>query len=89
MAKDYRYGFTFLERDGRKIIRYRQDKLWFASGFAWFLLFHLIALFFSGGTGNKAPFTLAMIGLGVLAYGRSRPHEIAVGEKDVIVDGKL
>jgi len=88
MAKDYRYGFTFLERDGRKIIRYRQDKLWFASGLAWFLFFQLIALFLTVGTGNKAPFTLAWIALGGLAFMRSRPREIAVGEKDVIVDGK-
>lgn len=34
MPKDYRYGFEFSERGGRKIICYRQDKLWFAAGFS-------------------------------------------------------
>jgi len=52
VAKHYRYGFEFSEQDNRRIIRYRQDKLWFASGLSWYVLFQLIALFFLLGEDN-------------------------------------
>ena len=88
MAKDYDYGFAFSESGGRKIIRYRQDKLWFASGLAWWVFFQLIALFFLMGGDGTYTWVLPFVALGVLAYFRSRMREISVGEKDIIVKGK-
>jgi hypothetical protein len=88
MAKDYHYGFEFAEKDGRKIIRYRQDKLWFAAGFSWYVFFQLIALFFFMGADGSYTYVLPFVALGVLAYRRSRMREISVGEQDIIVKGK-
>jgi hypothetical protein len=88
MAKNYNYGFAFSENGGRKIIQYWQDKLWFASGLAWWVFFQLIALFFLFGEDGTYTWVLPFVALGILAYGRSRMREISVGEKDVIVKGK-
>lgn len=88
MAKNYDYGFAFSESGGRKIIRYRQDKLWFAPGLAWWAFFQLISLFFLMGGDGTYTWVLPFVALGVLAYNRSRMREISVGEKDVTVKGK-
>lgn len=88
MAKDYRYGFEFAESGGRKIIRYRQDKLWFKPGLGWWIFFQLIAAFFLLSNETMGPYSLPWAALGVLAYRRSRMREISVGEQDVVIKGK-
>jgi hypothetical protein len=88
LAKSYDYGFKFLERDGRKVIRYRQDKLGFASGVAWLVFFTLISYFFLGGEDGSYTFVLPFVALGALVYWRSRMREISVGESDVLIRGK-
>lgn len=88
MPKDYNYGFEFAENGDRKIIRYRQDKLGFAPGLAWWVFFQLIALFFFLGQAGTYTFVLPFVALGVLAWRRSRKREISVGRNDVIVNGK-
>lgn len=88
MAKDYQYGFKFLERDGRKLIQYRQDKLGFGSGVAWLVFFTLISYFFLSGADGSYTFVLPFFALGALAYWRSRMREISVGESDVLIRGK-
>ena len=88
MPKGYNDGFEFSQKGGRKIIRYRRDKLWFKSGFTWYLFFQLIAWFFLMGKDGTYTYVLPFIALGVLVYRRSRMHEISVGETDVLVDGK-
>ena len=86
MDKDYRYGFDYSEADGRKVIRYRQDKLWFKAGCAWYLFFTLISLFFL--LGERWAWQLPFLALGMLAWWRSRRREISVGQKDLIVGKK-
>ncbi|MBI5040131.1 MAG: hypothetical protein HZB57_02675 [Gammaproteobacteria bacterium] len=88
MPKDYGYGFEFEENGGRKIIRYRQDKLGFSTGFAWYIFFQLIAYFFLGGEDGSYTYVLPFVALGVLAYRRSRMREISVGESDITIKGK-
>lgn len=86
MDKDYRYGFDYSEADGCKVIRYRQDKLWFKAGCAWYLFFTLISLFFL--LGERWAWQLPFLALGMLAWWRSRRREISVGQKDLIVGKK-
>jgi hypothetical protein len=88
MPKNYNYGFEFAENGDRKIIRYRQDKLWFAPGLAGWVFFQLIALFFFFGQDGTYTFVLPFVALGMLAWWRSRKREISVGQNDVIVNGK-
>jgi len=84
--KNYRYGFEDAESDGRKVIRYRQDKLWFKAGCAWYVFFTLISLFFL--LGERWAWQLPFLALGMLAWWRSRKREISVGEKDLMVGKK-
>ncbi len=86
MDKDYRYGFEFLERDGRKVIRYRQDKLWFKAGCAWYVFFTLISLFFL--LGERWAWQAPIPAFAILVWSRSRKREISVGEKDLKVGKK-
>ncbi len=86
MEKDYRYGFDYAESGGRKVIRYRQDKLWFKAGCAWYVFFTLISLFFL--LGERWAWQLPFLALGILAWWRSRKREISVGDKDLKVGKK-
>jgi len=88
MSNHYQYGFEFRERDGRKLIRYRQDKLGFKSGLAWVAFFTLISYFFLSGKDGSYTFVLPFVALGLLAWWRSRMREISVGESDVLIRGK-
>ncbi len=86
MDKDYRYGFEFSESDGRKVIRYRQDKLWFKAGCAWYVFFTLISLFFL--LGERWAWQLPIPAFAILVWSRARKREISVGEKDLKVGKK-
>jgi hypothetical protein len=82
----YRYGFDYAESDGRKVIRYRQDKLWFKAGCAWYVFFTLISLMFL--LGERWAWQLPIPAFAFLVWWRSRKREISVGEKDLRVGKK-
>jgi len=103
MAKNYDYGFEFSEQGGRKVIRYRQDKLWFQSGCGWWVLFSLIGFIFMlmteptptpGVPAKSFSFGAAVFLIGpiatvmVMSYLRSRMREITMDEKTLTVEGK-
>ncbi|MDP2325699.1 MAG: hypothetical protein Q8N51_16965 [Gammaproteobacteria bacterium] len=84
--ENYRYGFEFSESNGRKVIRYRQDKLWFKAGCAWYVFFTLISLMFL--LGERWAWQLPIPAFGFLVWRRSRKREISVGETDLRVGKK-
>jgi hypothetical protein len=83
---EYRYGFDYAESDGRKVIRYRQDKLWFKAGCAWYVFFTLISLMFL--LGERWAWQLPIPAFAFLVWWRSRKREISVGERDLRVGKK-